>query len=105
MHFLKFKKRTFFCKIFEEPGIFDSQTVDKTENAKSNEIKILVLPPESLKSQKTVSVDNLGQKLLKILELHKFSSLLSTKKCLIFRKKMPKRKSSNLDQRACLIGC
>ena len=33
-------------------SISASQTVDKTENAKNNEIKILVLTPESLKSHK-----------------------------------------------------
>ena len=38
--------------MFEKTAISVSQTVDKTENANNNEIKILVLPPASLKSQK-----------------------------------------------------
>ena len=37
--------------MFEKTAISASQTVDKTEYAKNNEIKILVLPPDSLKSQ------------------------------------------------------
>ena len=48
--------------MFEKAAIYVSQTVDKTENANNNEIKILVLPPDSLKSQKTVFSDNLVQK-------------------------------------------
>ena len=44
--------------MFEKTAISVSQTVDKTENAINNEIKILVLPPDSLKSQKTVFSDN-----------------------------------------------
>ena len=50
--------------MFEKTAISASQTVDKTENAKNNEIKILVLPPDSLKSQKTVFSDNLVHKYL-----------------------------------------
>ena len=38
--------------MFEKTGISVSKTVDKTENANNNEIKILVLPPDSLKSTK-----------------------------------------------------
>ena len=38
--------------MFEKTAISLSQTVDKTENANNNEIKILVLPHASLKSQK-----------------------------------------------------
>ena len=38
--------------MFEKTAISVSQTVDKTENANNKEIKILVLPPASLKSQK-----------------------------------------------------
>ena len=34
--------------MFEKTGISVSLTVDKTENANNNEIKILVLPPDSL---------------------------------------------------------
>ena len=37
--------------MLEKTAISDSQTVDKTENANNNEIKILVLPPDSIKSQ------------------------------------------------------
>ena len=51
-------------------AISASQTVDKTENAKFNEIKILVLPPESLKSHKTFFSDNHGHKLLPKCETH-----------------------------------
>ena len=51
--------------MFEKTAISASQTVDKTENAKNNEIKILVLPPDSLKSQKTVFSDNLVHKYLR----------------------------------------
>ena len=38
--------------MFEKTAISASQTVDKTENAKNNEIKILVLPSDSLKFAK-----------------------------------------------------
>ena len=55
----------FFAKIFVKTAISESQTVDKTENVKNNEIKILVLPPDSLKSQKTLSSDNGGHKYLR----------------------------------------
>ena len=48
--------------MFDKTAISASQTVDKTENAKNNEIKILVLPSDSLKSQKTVFSDNLMHK-------------------------------------------
>ena len=51
--------------MFEKTAISVSQTVDKTENANNNEIKILVLPPASLKSQKTVFSDNLVHKYLR----------------------------------------
>ena len=51
--------------MIEKTAISASQTVDKTENAKNNEIKILVLPPDSLKSQKTVFSDNLVHKYLR----------------------------------------
>ena len=36
--------------MFDKTAISASQTVDKTEKAKNKEIKILVLPPDSLKS-------------------------------------------------------
>ena len=45
-------------QISDKTAISAIRTVDKTENAKNNEIKILVWPPESLKSHKTVSTDN-----------------------------------------------
>ena len=48
--------------MFEKTAISVSQTVDKTENANNKEIKILVLPPASLKSQKNVFSDNLVHK-------------------------------------------
>ena len=48
--------------MFEKTAISASQTVNKTENAKNNEIKILVLPPDSLKSLKTMFSDNLVHK-------------------------------------------
>ena len=51
--------------MFEKTAISASQIVDKTENAKNNEIKILVLPPDSLKSRKTVFSDNLVHKYLR----------------------------------------
>ena len=38
--------------MFQKTGISVSKTVDKTENANNNEIKILVLHPDSLKSTK-----------------------------------------------------
>ena len=38
--------------MFEETAISVSKTVDKTENANNNEIKILVLTPDYLKSRK-----------------------------------------------------
>ena len=46
-HFCKHRfsdilKTDFFRKIFEKTAISASQTVDKTEKAKNNEIKILV---------------------------------------------------------------
>ena len=68
-HFCKHRfseilKTDFFRKIFDKTAISASRTVDKTENAKNNEIKILVWPPESLKSHKTVFSDNHSHKLL-----------------------------------------
>ena len=48
--------------MFAKTAISVSQTVDKTENANNNEIKILVLAHDSLKSQKTVFSDNLEHK-------------------------------------------
>ena len=45
--------------MFEKTAFSASQTLDKTENAKNNESEILVLPPDSLKSQKTGFSDNL----------------------------------------------
>ena len=51
--------------MFQKTAITASQTVDKTENAKNNEIKILVLHPDSLKSQKIVFSDNLVHKYLR----------------------------------------
>ena len=38
--------------MLDKTEISASQTVDKTENATNNVIKLLVLPPDSLKSQK-----------------------------------------------------
>ena len=38
--------------MFEKTAISVSQTVDKTENANNNEIKIFSVSPDSLKSQK-----------------------------------------------------
>ena len=51
-------------------AISASQTVDKTEIAKYEEIKILVLPTESLKSHKTFFSHNHGHKLLPKCETH-----------------------------------
>ena len=48
--FLNFLKTDFFRKILEKTVISASQAVDKTENAKNNEIKTSILPPDSLKS-------------------------------------------------------
>ena len=48
--------------MFEKTAISVSQTVDKTEDANNNEIKILLLPPDSQKSQKTVFSENLVHK-------------------------------------------
>ena len=45
-------KTELFRQMFEKTAIYVRQTVDKTENANNNEIKILVLPPASLKSLK-----------------------------------------------------
>ena len=42
--FLKFWKLIFFRKILEKTVISASQAVDKTENAKNNEIKTSILP-------------------------------------------------------------
>ena len=46
--FSEILKTDFFRKIFEKTAISASQTVDKTENAKNKEIKISILPPDSL---------------------------------------------------------
>ena len=70
--------------MFEKTAISASQTLDKTENAKNNEIKILVLPPDSLKSQKTVFSDNLVHKYLRKCETQaSFPYYQSRKKVLI----------------------
>ena len=54
--------------MFEKTVFSASQTLDKTENAKNNESEILVLPPDSLKFQKTVFSDNLVHKYLRKFE-------------------------------------
>ena len=43
-------KTDFFRKIFQKTFISASQTLDKIENAKNNEIKSSILRPDSLKS-------------------------------------------------------
>ena len=48
--------------MFEKRQFLSVKTVDKTENANNNEIKIFVLHPASLKSQKTVLSDILVHK-------------------------------------------
>ena len=53
-----------FRQILDKTAIYESQTVDKIENAENNEIKILLLPPDCLKSQKTLSTDNGGREIL-----------------------------------------
>ena len=55
-------KNSFFSQNFGKNGNFGQRNVDKTENVKNNEIKILVWPPESLKSRKIVFSDNHGHK-------------------------------------------
>ena len=63
--FLKFQKQIFFAKFqIKRQFLPASRTVDKTENAKNNEIKILVRLHESLKSHKTVFTDNHSHKFL-----------------------------------------
>ena len=51
-------------------AISASQIVDKTENAKDNELKISVVPPESLKSRKTFFSDKHCHILLPKCESH-----------------------------------
>ena len=46
--FSEILKTDFFRKISGKTAISASQTLDKTENAKNNEIKIYILPPDSL---------------------------------------------------------
>ena len=48
--------------MFEKTAISVSQTVDKTENANNNEIKIFSVSPDSLKIARTVFSDNLVNK-------------------------------------------
>ena len=82
--------------MFEKTEISASQTVDKTENAKNNEIKILVLSPDSLKSQKAVFSDNLARKYLRKSEtLASFRYFQWRKKVLISSGNF-KRENSNL---------
>ena len=91
-------KIDFFAANFQNNGNFcDSQTLDKTENAKNNEIKMLVLPHDSLKSQKTVSSDNGGHKYLRKCETQASIPLfLLAQKCLYFKRKVERRENSNL---------
>ena len=83
--------------MFEKTAISASQTVDKTENAKNNEIKILVLPPDSLKSQKIVFSDNLVHKYLRKCETQaSFRYFQLRKKVLISSGKSSDEEISNL---------
>ena len=78
-------------------AISASQTVDKTENAKNNEIKILVLPSVSLKSQRIAFSDNLVHKYLRKCETQtSFRYFLCRKKVLISREKSSDEENSNL---------
>ena len=83
--------------MFQKTGISVSKTVDKTESANNNEIKILVLPPDSLKSQKTAFSDNLVHKILwKIRNSGKFSLFSVAQKGLNFKRKIERRENSDL---------
>ena len=83
--------------MFQKTAITASQTVDKTENAKNNEIKILVLHPDSLKSQKIVFSDNLVHKYLRKCETQAiFRYFQWRKKVLISSGKSSDEEISNL---------
>ena len=95
--FLNFEKLNFFAKYSKKTAISASQIVDKRENAKNKEIKILVLPPDSLKSQKSVFSDNLVHKYLRKCETQdKFSLFSVVQKGLNFKRKFERRENSNL---------
>ena len=78
-------------------SISASQTVDKTENAKNNEIKILVLTPESLKSHKFFFLRQpRSQIIAKMRNPCRFSLFLPAHKCLNFMRKVEQRENSNV---------
>ena len=86
--FSEILKTDFSRIIYEKTAISACPTVDKSENAKNNEIKILVWPPESLKSQETVFSDNHGHKLLEKCETQaSFRNFSLRKKCLYFKRR------------------
>ena len=104
--FLKFEKLIFFSPDFQKNSNFcDSQTVDKTENAKNNEIKFLVLPLDSPKSQKTVSSENGGHKYLRKCETQASFRCFYRRKNVLIQADIRTARKFEFGQRAWVLSC
>ena len=95
--FLKFLKTDFFRKILEKTVISASQDVDKTENAKNNEIKTSIPPPDSLKSLQNYFFRHSPTKMFETLwNSAKYHVSCACFKALNFCQKVERRENSNL---------
>ena len=95
--FTEIVKTDFFRKIIEKTVISASQAVDKTENAKNNEIKTSILPPDSLKSLQNYFLRQSPSKIFENLRNSaRYLVSCASFKALNFYRKFERRENSNL---------
>ena len=95
--FSEILKTDFFRKILEKTVISASQAVDKTENAKNNEIKTSILPPDSLKSLQNYFLRQSPTKMFETLRNSaRYLVSCACFKALNFYRKVERRENSNL---------
>ena len=95
--FTEIVKADFFRKILEKTVISASQAVDKTENAKNNEIKTSILPPDSLKSLQNYFLIQSPSKIFQTLRNSaRYHVSCASFKALNFYRNVERRENSNL---------